>query len=309
MRGRPRGWRVGLALVIVQTLGCESTSEGSAFCSLGAGDPSVPQTDRLEGNTLAVNTFDGLVVIKGERRRQVPGSEGVESFSWNRDGTGFFVTRDGLLGFLPVQGGELQEIYTGWQQALFPAVSPDGATLAVSVNLTDDPGTGWEIWLLGPSGENARSVAEGYDPSWAPDGTRLYFEQHDATVHLAALDLATGQTMSFLSGPDRDFSVEVSPRGTYAAFSRGSARRVMLYTFADSSLTLMADESGGDRRVYDRFVSFSPDEKYMVFFRQVESPNSMALQIIACDLDTGRSTVVEEGDVLEAQFAPVDVAW
>ena len=83
----------------------------------------------------------------------------------------------------------------------------------------------------------------------------------------------------------------------------------MLYTFADSSLVATADESDDDRRVYDRFVSFSRDERYMAFFRQVQSPSSMALQIIACDLATGRSSVVVEGNVLEAQFAPVDIEW
>ena len=305
---RSRGWSVSLSLVIVHTLGCEPPPEVSTFCSLDARDPSVPQADRLGGHTLVVKTFDGrLFVVNGERRREVSGSEGVDGFAWKQDGTGFFVTRAGAVGFLPLQGGGVQEIYAGWPQAQFLAVSPDGATLAVSANLTDDAQTGWEIWLLGVDGENARPLTEGYDPSWTPDGSRLYFEQYGGGVHLATVDLATDQVTRFLSGPDRDFSVEISPRGTYAAFSRGSARRVMLYTFADSALVPTADESDDDRRMYDRFVSFSPDEGYMAFFRQVESPSSMALQIIACDLATGRSSLVTEG--VEAQFAPVDIEW
>ena len=306
---KARGGRIGLSLLMVPALGCEPPPEASTFCFLDSNEPSVSAADQVGGHALVIKTSEGLFVVDGEGRRAVSGSEGVDDFAWNRDGTGFFVTRDGAVGFLPLEGGGVQEIYAGWPQAGFLAVSPDGATLAVSANLTDDRGSGWEIWLLGSDGKNARPVAEGYDPSWAPDGSRLYFEQHDPIVHLATLDLATNRVTPFLSGSDRNFSVEISPRGTYAAFSRGSARRVMLYTFADSSLVATVDESDGDRRVYDRFVSFSPDERYMAFFRQVQSPSAMALQIIACNLATGRSRVVVEGDVLEAQFAPVDIEW
>ena len=229
------GFRVQLVLDVPDDV--ESVVQ--SFC---ARELAVREPDRSEDYTMAIKTFDGIVVVEGGLRRPVPGSEGVESFSWNRDGTGFFVTRDGVLGFLPIQGGELQEIYGDWRQVRFPDPSPDGETLAVSVNLTDDTGSGWEMWLLGRNGENPRPVTAGYDPSWSPDGTKLYFEQHEPSVRLAVLDFATGQTTSFLTGPDRDFSVEVSPRGTYAAFSRGRAR-LMLYTFADSTLVALTDGS------------------------------------------------------------------
>lgn len=283
------------------------SSEG-ALCSPYPAESAVREPDRSEDYTMAIQTFDGgakntrIVVVEGGLRRPVPGSEEVETFSWNRDGTGFFVTRDGVLGFLPIEGGELHEIYGDWSQVRFPVPSPDGQTLAVSVNLTDDTGSGWEIWLLGRNGENPRPVTAGYDPSWSPDGTKLYFEQHEPSVRLAVLDFATGQTTSFLTGPDRDRSVEVSPRGTYAAFSRGRAR-LMLYTFADSTLVALTDGS-----YYDRFVSFSADEEYVVFYRQVGSSRaSGAIQIIGCDLTTGRSRLIEEGEVHGALFAPVSI--
>jgi Tol biopolymer transport system component len=249
----------------------------------------------------------GLAIVDSAGRRHIPGSEGVVDFSWNRDGSGFFVTRDGVLGSLPLEGGAVAEIYSDWVQARFPALSPDGRTLAVSVNLTDDAATGWEIWLLDVGGENPRHVAEGYDASWSPDGTKLYFERFyeaEPPVRLAVLDVATGETTPFLRESGRDFSVEVSPQRTYAAFSRGNARKLMLYTFADSALVALTRGGHGDRRLYDRFVSFSPDEDYIVFFRQVESSTHSTFQILGCDLTTGQTRIIEEGDVLRALFAP-----
>jgi hypothetical protein len=303
----PRRTRMSVGLLLALTLGGCDLFGDPGFCSVEADDAVVPQTDPLQGHTLALSTMSGLAIVDSAGRRHIPGSEGVVDFSWNRDGSGFFVTRDGVLGSLPLEGGAVAEIYSDWVQARFPALSPDGRTLAVSVNLTDDAATGWETWLLDVGGENPRHVAEGYDASWSPDGTKLYFERFyeaEPPVRLAVLDVATGETTPLLRESGRDFSVEVSPQRTYAAFSRGSARKLMLYTFADSALVALTRGAHGDRRFYDRFVSFSPDEDYIVFFRQVESSTHSTFQILGCDLTTGRTRIIEEGDVLRALFAP-----
>ena len=103
-----------------------------------------------------------------------------------------------------------------------------------------------------------------------------------------------------MSEGERDIGVEVSPRGTYAAFSRGHERRLMLYSFGDGTLVAL---TGGS--YYDEYASFSPTEDLVVFHRQIEPPGrSIVLQIIACELATGRNTLIDEGEAIEASFAP-----
>ncbi len=288
-----------LVLVMVASLGCASSE--APVCSPDVAEGVDPQAPALGGHTLVIQMFAGLVVLDAAGRRHVPGSEGVGTHSWAPDGTGFFVTWGGVLGFIPIEGGDVQEIYTDWRQVRFPALSPDGETLAVSANLTDEAGTGWEIWLLGRSGENPRFLVDGYHPSWSPDGSRLYFEQHEPTVHLATIDLATGQSTPLLSEGGRDMGIAVSPRGTYAAFSRGSARKLMLYSFGDSSLVALTDGT-----YYDQYPSFSPTEDLVVFHRQIED-GSLVLQIVVCDLGTGSTTLIDEGDGVQASFAPAHI--
>lgn len=274
--------------------GCSPTPEMAGLCS-----PDLGAADDGPVHTLAVQTFDGLFVLDDGERRFVPGSEGVDGFSWNWDGSGFFITRDGTLASVSLEG-EVREIPGDWQQVRFPAPSPDGHTLAVSANRTDDPGLGWELWLLDAEGGQPRALGPGYNAAWSPNGETLYFELFEPSVHLVTLNLNDGHAQPFPTTSERDISVAISPKGTFASFSRGHARRLMLYSFADQSVVLLTGGSG-----YDQYPSFSPDEDFIVFARQIESAGEpVLLQIVSCELATGRGRILEEGGVLAAMFAP-----
>ncbi|OYP10463.1 amidohydrolase [Streptomyces sp. FBKL.4005] len=91
------------------------------------------------------------------------------------DGTVLIAEVQGVLWRVPPEGGTAQRL-TDWQlEATRPAVSPDGARLAV----VGYQGGGFHLWTLRTDGSGLRRVTDGpWDDrgvAWSPDGTRLVF--------------------------------------------------------------------------------------------------------------------------------------
>jgi serine/threonine-protein kinase len=122
----------------------------------------------------------------------------------------------------------------------YPALSPDGRTLAVSVRaeLT-------ELWLRRPNGAREKVVAPGsanWRPHWTPEGDSVYFvsvgessaEADFPVIRKLPVDLSSDPTLA-LDGPDGLWEIETSPDRQW--------------------MIVRADEEGGDSNIRYRALA------------------------------------------------------
>ncbi|MHC4176467.1 MAG: tetratricopeptide repeat protein, partial [Planctomycetota bacterium] len=78
-----------------------------------------------------------------------------------------------------------------------------------------------EIWIVTPSGEEARRLARGGFPSWSGDSKRVYFHsRHDKAIYRIAVDDPAAVLTRIMASPS-SYPV-VSPDEQYVACARGS---------------------------------------------------------------------------------------
>ena len=142
-----------------------------------------------------------------------------------------------------------------------PALGPDGRIVFRSER--EPPG----IYIMGPTGENQRLlVAEGFEPKWSNDGTRVAYSTTvvndprslggDAMVTI--IDVASGQTRALAPG----YQPAWSPSGRRIAFMALSAGARDLWTIdanGDNAVQLTADP------YLDWSPVWSPDGRFVYF--------------------------------------------
>lgn len=161
------------------------------------------------------------------------------------------------------------ELHTLLENALTPAWSPDGATIAFQ---RVDPASGQfdGLWLAAADGSDLRRVpgTEAADraPSWSPDGQSLLFESfRDGSAGIYRADLASGEVSAVLAHEPVAYERPAwSPDGEAIAYllrrvtSAGEVRHLYL-----------ADADGSNpRRLTDldqvSSVAWSPDGSQLV---------------------------------------------
>lgn len=105
-----------------------------------------------------------------------------------------------------------------------PAVSPDGARVAVAVTRYDfDAGTSWSnLWLLGSDGSGLRQMTRGEhfdsDPQFSPDGKSLLFvSDRSGEGQLWTMPVDGGEPWQLTKFPPGVSAPRFSPDGKYLA--------------------------------------------------------------------------------------------
>jgi Tol biopolymer transport system component len=182
---------------------------------------------------------------------------GIEP-TWMHDGSGLYflsTTPRGntLMQILAPGSGGVPLVAPADEVAFageWPAVSPDGATIAMSVGNTAVFRTGWRaarhfdhaLGFAGPPGSGFKVSGEGSEPAWRPDGKRLAFVRvSGGHAHLFVANADGTGAQQITEGPSDDEEPSWSPDGAHLVFC--SANVTVQSTQADL-FTVRPDGSG-----------------------------------------------------------------
>ena len=170
----------------------------------------------------------------------------------------------------------------GRLDALEPAWSPDGASLAFSGESVDGSR---ELFILEPSGSETQLTTlrsgEVWQPTWSPDGSTIAFVIYTETVTIASIDVDGGRMRRAVIPVA--FSPAWSPDGTQIAYTAGPS---------GSNRASIANADGSRRRPITDLDSswpfWSPDGSKIAY--GVEDPSKWGLYVQ--DVATGDARLI-----------------
>ncbi|HEY4133175.1 MAG TPA: DPP IV N-terminal domain-containing protein, partial [Gemmatimonadaceae bacterium] len=116
------------------------------------------------------------------------------------------------------------EQYLDWEDVQSPQLSPDGTQVLFTRRWVDKMNDKWEssIWLMNADGSHQRSLTQGSDVKWAPDGKRIAYvakgEPSGQQIFVRWMD-AEGATTQISHLTDAPSALEWSPDGKAIAFN------------------------------------------------------------------------------------------
>lgn len=147
----------------------------------------------------------------------------------------------------------------------YPAVSPDGKTIAYCTNTS-------ELWVCGADGGNARKIALPIpcsQPVWNPDGKSIAFvsirDLYHGSCNLWQVEIDTGKLKKLTRRPWLQYDPCFSPDGKKLVFTDGPElfmQEIRKLDLATGDVTQVTDNG---MYQYDTQARFSPDGSRIVY--------------------------------------------
>jgi Tol biopolymer transport system component len=188
-----------------------------------------------------------------------------EAPNWSRDGKHFLFNQGGRIYKLPVTGGELQALDTGFATRCNNdhGLSPDGTQLVIS----DQSQTGQSlIYILPAAGGKPRlitSLGPSYWHGWSPDGKTLaYCAERNGEYDVYTISTEGGEEKRLTTAPGLDDGPDYSPDGQYIYFNSVRTGTMQIWR-------MKTDGSDQQQITSDNYNNWfahpSPDGKWLVF--------------------------------------------
>lgn len=158
-----------------------------------------------------------------------------------------------------------------------PSWSPDRSRIAFQRALVEDNSFAdftFEIWVMDADGANARRLAEGMSPTWAPDGRWIVYEvpaDDIGTTELMRVPADGGESQSLGAGRSAVFS----PDGRRLAVQRDGGVWTMAADGSDASLAIPASFVDG--------FAWSPDGGSLVVASDYPNGGAIGISIVRID--------------------------
>ena len=214
--------------------------------------------------------LETMNVFDGKRRVIFEKSGRFEAPNWMPDGKKLLFNMDGLLWKIPVDGGDLEKLNTGFadRNNNDHGISFNGKLLAISHQRQGMPGGGSTVYVLPLKGGTPRMVTENtpsYWHGWAPNNKEVvYVAQRDGkniyNIYRNSIKGGKEVALSNINAGEHVDGCEYSPDGKYIYYNGSHSGNMQLWR-------MKQDGSGREQLTFDEynnwFPHISPDGKWI----------------------------------------------
>ncbi len=265
--------------------------ETAIFSNVKIGVPQVVAKTKL------YSTLETVAIDSTDRRVTYVAPEHFEAPNWSRDGSYLLFNRDGLIQKLPVEGGAIEKINTGFATRCNNdhGISPDGLSLVISDQSQEQHNS--LVYTLPITGGTPRRITKNspsYWHGWSPDGKTLAFVgERDGEFDIYSIPVQGGEEARLTTAKGLDDGPEYSPDGKYIYFNSERTGRMQIWRMhSDGSVQEQITKDDYN----NWFPHISPDGKWMVILSYEKSvtghPENKDVLLRLMSLKDGKITVV-----------------
>jgi len=211
-----------------------------------------------------MNVFDGKRKIIYEKQGR------FEAPNWMPDGKKLLFNMDGFLWKIPVEGGELEKLNTGFadRNNNDHGISLNGKRLAISHQRSELSGGGSTVYVLPLKGGNPKMVTENtpsYWHGWAPNNKEvIYVARRDGkpeyNIYRNSIKGEKEVALTDISQGEHVDGCEYSPDGKYIYYNGSHTGTMQIWR-------MKPDGTGREQLTFDEyndwFPHISPDGKWI----------------------------------------------
>jgi len=193
----------------------------------------------------------GLYILNKNATTEASLSSSYEAtyLDWSEDGSKLIFVQNKNIYSVNSNGSDLRQLTDDAFDKTMPSWSQDPTKVLYN---RAQGGASYEVYLVDANGTNQRELANGEEPRWSPDGTKISFVSGEA-IYLMNGDGANLQKLADGEGP------RWSPDGTQISFISAEA----IYLISPSSLN--AIELVSAYRIERNSSEWSPDSKNIFY--------------------------------------------
>jgi TolB protein len=243
------------------------------------------------------SALETIAIDSTDRRVEYVAPEHFEAPNWSRDGSYLLFNREGLLHKIPIDGGPIEKIETGFANRCNNdhGISPDGKSLVISDNSQEDHNSlVYTLPITGGTPHRITKNSPSYWHGWSPDGKTLAFVgQRNGDFDIYSIPVGGGEETRLTTAKGLDDGPEYSPDGKYIYFNSERTGQMQIWRMhSDGS----AQEQITKDEYNNWFPHISPDGKWMAILSYDKSvtghPENKDVVLRLMSLADGKITVV-----------------